>query len=65
MIVLKMMASSTGDGSRKIGSVKEFVDSRASSSFFRAERGRMVEAEAKAKAASKGKRREGGPGGWE
>jgi len=34
MVVLRMMASSTGDGSRKIRSVKEFVDSSASNSFF-------------------------------
>jgi hypothetical protein len=34
LIILRMMASSKGDGSRKIGSVKEFVDSVASSTFF-------------------------------
>jgi len=50
LIVLKMMASSTGDGSRKIGSVKEFVDSNASSSFFVAESQRRKDAEAKSKA---------------
>jgi len=41
MILLEMMASSTGGSSRKIRSVKEFVDSKASASFFRPENKRM------------------------
>jgi hypothetical protein len=46
MIVLQMMASSTGDGSRKIRSVKEFVDSKASHEFFPAENQRRKEVQA-------------------
>jgi len=53
MIVFRMMASSTGDGSRKIGSVKEFADSQASSSFIPAERRRIAAAEAEARAAAR------------
>lgn len=45
MIILHMMASSTGDPSeRKIQSVKEFVDSHASKTFFPAERRRATDA---------------------
>jgi len=57
MIILRLMASSTGDGTRKIGGVKEFVDSQASKDFFPAESRRMAEAEAAAREAAKAKRK--------
>ena len=47
------MDSSTGDGSRKIRSVKEFVDSSSSSHFFPAERARIAEAKNKQKSGSR------------
>lgn len=62
MVALHMMASSSGDGSRKIGMVKEFVDSDASKSFFPAERKRIAEAEAEAKGKAKRKLRTNGNG---
>lgn len=61
MIILHMMSSSSGDGSRKIGSVKEFVDSDASKSFFPAEKKRIAEAEAEANK-GKGRRKTRGGG---
>ncbi len=48
MIILRMMNSSSGDGTRKIGSVKEFVDSYASTEFFPKEKERVKRAQAQA-----------------